>query len=268
MEWYQAVVLGLVQAVSEFLPISSSGHLILVPHLLNWPDQGLDFDIASNTGTLLAVLIYFRRDVGALLHGGWSSLRRGHIADNPEAYLLWALAFATIPVGLAGLYFKPLIESLGRTPLLIATTAVVFGLLLGAADWFGRRRLAMPLLSWRDAILIGCAQALALVPGTSRSGITMTMALMLGFTRETAARFSFLLAIPVGILAAGLDAIELSHKTVTAHDWQMLAIGLVVSGCAGLAVIHGLLTWLRRQGLMVFVFYRLTLGAAIFTLLA
>ncbi|MBF0159087.1 MAG: undecaprenyl-diphosphate phosphatase [Magnetococcales bacterium] len=266
MEWYQAVLLGLVQGISEFLPISSSGHLILVPRLLNWPDQGLDFDIASNTGTLLAVLVYFRHDVWRLIEGSWSSTRRGHLADNPEAYLFWALCLATIPVGLAGLSFKSLIESMGRSPSLIATTAIVFGLLLGLADWLGRKRLDMPMLSWHHALLIGLAQALALVPGTSRSGATMTMALMLGFTRETAARFSFLLAIPVGVLVAALDLVELSHKTVTEHEWQMLAIGLLVSSVAGLVVIHGLLSWLRQQGLMVFVVYRLLLGTAIFFL--
>lgn len=257
----QAIVLALVQAATEFLPISSSGHLILLPRLLGWSDQGLEFDIATNTGTMIAVLAYFRRDVAGILRGFAASFRRGGGgACAPEARLAWALVWGTIPAGLAGLLVKDWISTYGRDPRLIATTAIVYGLLLGLADRLGRRELPVGAVSRRRGLLIGCAQALALVPGTSRSGVTMTAALALGLTREAAARFAFLLAIPIGILVAAKQALDFARGEIVGLSASSVAIGIGVSAVAGYLVIAALLAWVRSRPLTVFVIYRLLLG--------
>lgn len=260
----QAVVLSLVQAVTEFLPVSSSGHLILVPRLFGWPDQGLSFDIATNTGTLLAVLLYFREDLKRLLRGVVTGERGSE--DFAARPLAAALVVGTIPAGLAGLLFHDLIATRAREPLLIATTAIVFGLFLGLADRLGKREREVAELRLGDALWIGCAQALALVPGTSRSGITITAALLLGFTRSSAARFSFLLAIPVGILAGGLDFLETWKSGLGPGQLLPTLIGIGVSALAGYFVIEWLLRFIRRQSMMVFVVYRVLLGLAILAL--
>lgn len=259
---FQAVVLSIVQAVTEFLPISSSGHLILVPRLLGWPDQGLAFDIATNTGTLLAVLLYFRRDFAALVRGFFTGEAPPEIDFQPRPMAFW-LALGTIPAGLVGLLLYDVIATYARNPLLIAGTAIGGGLLLALADRKGVQERPIGTLGWRDALAIGAAQALALAPGTSRSGITLTAALLLGFTRPAAARFSFLLAIPVGILAAGLSVKDLLEGQLPAGQLLPMAIGVVVSAAAGYLVIDWLLGWLRTRSVMVFVVYRLLLGLTI-----
>jgi undecaprenyl-diphosphatase len=262
----QAVVLSLVQAVSEFLPISSSGHLILVPYFLGWPDQGLSFDVAAHLGTALAVMVYFRSELIDLLTGFWSDRPGTH--DFSPRRLGWALIVGTIPAALAGLAFASTIEARLRSPLLIACTTLVYGLLLFAADRTGRQERDLADLSLRDALLIGLAQALALVPGTSRSGITITAALLLGFKRPAAARFAFLLFIPVGILAGGHDLLKLWR---TGDLWRQLtpvAIAIVVSGLVGYLVIGWLLDWLRRRPLTPFVVYRVLLALTIFAVVA
>lgn len=258
----QAVILSLIQAVTEFLPVSSSAHLILAPLLFGWPDQGLDFDIATNTGTLLAVLLYFRRDLGELLRGLGSGERTVGF-DLPPRQLVGYLALGTVPVGLVGLVFQDVIATVARNPRLIAFTAVVFGLLLGWADRRGRRERELGSLTWGDALAIGAAQALALAPGTSRSGITLTAALLLGLTRPAAARFSFLLSIPVGVLAAGLSAKHLIDERLLPGEWLNVGLGIVVSAVAGYLVIDWLLAWLRTRSVQVFVVYRLLLGLGI-----
>lgn len=259
---FQAVILSLVQAVTEFLPISSSGHLILVPRLLGWPDQGLAFDIATNTGTLLAVLLFFRRDLFDLA-GGLFTGRIPPGADFAPRPMAWRIALATVPVGICGLLLKPAIETYARDPRLIAGTAIGFGLLLGVADRRGAQERVIGELSWRDALLIGGAQALALAPGTSRSGVTLTAALLLGFTRPAAARFAFLLAIPVGVLAAGLSLKDVLQGELAGGQLLAMAIGVAVSAAAGYLVIGWLLGWLRSRSVMVFVVYRLLLGLSI-----
>ncbi|MBF0626039.1 MAG: undecaprenyl-diphosphate phosphatase [Magnetococcales bacterium] len=266
MEPLQAVVLALIQGITEFLPISSSGHLILVPHVVGWPDQGLHFDIATNTGTLLAVVLYFRKDVQELLLGWLRTLGKRDPGVTASGRLAWGILLGTVPVGLAGLLFKDQVATVARNPQLIGTTFILFGLLLWWADQRGQRQREIQVLTWRDALLIGMAQALALVPGTSRSGITMTAALFLGYTRESAARFSFLLAIPVGVLAALLDLADLVNTPLPPDEWQGLLIGLTLSAVTAYWVIHWLLTWLRRQSMTPFVIYRLLVGALIFGL--
>lgn len=264
----QAVVLAVVQGVTEFLPISSSGHLILVPRLFGWPDQGLDFDVAIHVGTLLAVLLYFRRDLRDVAVG----FLRGPAAvpglDYDPRRLGWALLLGTLPAVAGGLLVKDLIATQARNPLLIAGTSIGYGLLLGVADRAGARRRELAEIGWGTALAIGFAQALALVPGTSRSGATITAALLLGFTRPAAARFSFLLSVPVLLAAAALDAVDLATGEVPAERLGLMGLGVAVSAVTGYLVIAWLLAWLRRRSLVPFVVYRLLLGAAILVLWA
>lgn len=258
MDVLQIIVLAIVQGITEFLPVSSSAHLIIVPILTAWEDQGLAFDVAVHVGTLAAVMFYFRQDIARMLTAWFTSLHTFKL--TPDAKLAWAIALGTIPVGLAGLLFKDAIETYLRSPLIIATTTIVFGLLLLAADYYGRRRRTEHDMTWVDVVLIGLSQALALIPGTSRSGATMTMALFLGFTREAAARFSFLLSIPVILLAGGLLTKDLLESSATI-DWTALILGVVLSAISAWLCIHYFLKFLSKLGMLPFVIYRLLLGA-------
>lgn len=262
MSLLEAIVLGLIQGASEFLPISSSGHLILLPKLLGWQDHSLAFDEALNTGTLLAVILYFRHELARLTRAGLASLRRPAVLDS-DGRLAWQLAVATLPAAVAGLLLHDWIAGEARNPVLIACNLIGFGLLLFLADRFGRRVREMASLAWGDAMLIGLAQALALVPGTSRSGVTMTMALALGLTRPAAARFSFLLSVPVGLLVAAHDALALAQGGVATADLPALGVAVAASAISGFVVIGWLLTWLRRQSMAVFTVYRVALGIVI-----
>jgi undecaprenyl-diphosphatase len=257
MDWIQIIVLAIVQGLTEFLPISSSAHLILVPVFTEWRDQGLAFDVAVHVGSLAAVMVYFRREVGAMIVSWCASVAlRG---TNADARLAWWVIVGTIPVGLAGLAFRDTIEVAMRSPLVIAFGLILFGLLLGYADWRHRGTRNEYQLSLRDVLLIGAAQALALIPGTSRSGITMTAALLVGMNREGAARFSFLLSIPVIILAGGLEAIELVRRSEPV-DWTALAGATLLSGLSAYVCIHVFLAVIQRIGMQPFVIYRLLLG--------
>jgi len=261
--WLQIVVLSIVQGITEFLPISSSAHLILVPRFTDWPDQGLAFDLAVHVGTLLAVIVYFRAELGRMADDFTRSLfERRSVGDSR---LAWAVLWGTFPVGLAGLAVHSISETLLRSPALIAVTTIGFGLLLGFADTRHSARTEHQ-LTWRDVLVVGCAQALALVPGTSRSGITMTAGLLLGLSREGAARFSFLLAIPVTGLAAALKAGELIAQAEPV-DWAPFAAGTALSALTAFLCIHFFLKWLTRFGMLPFVLYRLALGAVIFAVL-
>lgn len=259
----QALVLAAVQGVTEFLPVSSSGHLILVPYFLKWPDQGLAFDIATHVGTLLAILAYFRRDVRDLVVGFVTGQPRSSDGDYNPRHLAWMIVLATIPAGIAGLLFKDWVETQARSALLVAGTTIVYGLLLGLADRVGRHVKGIGEIGWQTALVLGMAQALAIVPGTSRSGITITAALLLGLMRPAAARFSFLMGIPVFALAGAKQAFDLFETGLPTAELVPMAIGLVGSAVIGYAAIAWLLNWLRSRSLMVFVIYRLLLGAAI-----
>ena len=258
----QAVVLSLVQAVTEFLPISSSAHLILVPYFLRWPDQGLSFDVAAHVGTMLAVVAYFRNDLVDLVRGFFGGAPGHH--DFEPRRLGWALVVGTIPAALAGLALEKTIEAHLRSPALIACTTLVFGLLLLLADRAGRQQRDLASLGVGAALIIGLAQTLALVPGVSRSGITITAALLLGFTRPAAARFAFLLFIPVGVLAGGYDLLKLWRTGELWGQVTPISIAVVVSGVAGYLVIGWLLDWLRRRPLTVFAVYRVVLAIVVF----
>jgi undecaprenyl-diphosphatase len=260
----QAFLVALIQGLTEFLPVSSSAHLILLPQLLGWPDQGLTFDITTHLGSLMAVLIYFRRDLRQILvEGVPAALRPSGWRPGSVGFLATALALGTLPVAVAGFLAQDWVGSAGRSVLIIATTSIVFGLLLGWADATGARKRAFDDLDWRDVLIIGAFQALAIIPGTSRSGITMTAALLLGLKRPAAARFSFLLSIPIGLLVGVKDVWDLAHQGFRVADGALLALGFLVSAVSAYAVIKGLLTWLERQSLKPFVIYRVLLGAGL-----
>lgn len=264
MDSLHLVALALVQGITEFLPISSSAHLILVPKLTGWPDQGLAFDVAMHVGTLTAVLLYFRREIGAMLIAWLGSLAGRGL--NRDARLAWLVILATLPVVVAGVAFKDLVETTLRSALVIAATTIGFGLLLGWADWRGTRESDEYALGWRGALAVGLAQALALVPGTSRSGITITAGLMLGLTGPAAARFSFLLSIPATAGSGVLLTRDLLAEPVAA-PWLQLGLAALLAAVSAYLCIHGLLRLLRHGGLWVFVLYRLVLGTLLLILL-
>lgn len=265
IEHYQAVFLALLQGLTEFLPISSSAHLIFPSLLLGWPDQGLAFDVAVHVGTLCAVLFYYRRDLYKMLLGWFHSVAGGGRSSDSD--LVWYLLFATIPAGLVGLFAGGMIEAHLRSLPVIATTTLVFGLLLALAQRMGAepgkgRALTLPL-----ALGIGLAQALAPVPGVSRSGITITAGMMLGMDRQGAARFSFLLSIPIIASAGGLKLLELLGSD-SAVDWGLLMIGVLVSAVTAYLCIALFLRLLDRVGLMPFVYYRVVLAVVLYGLWA
>lgn len=257
MDILQIIVLSILQGITEFLPVSSSAHLILVPVLTAWEDQGLGFDIAVHAGTLLAVVVYFRNDLVQMATEWSRSLMTRQV--TPAARLAWGVLLGTIPVGLAGITLKGFIEVHLRSPLLIAVGLIGFGILLGWADWRRRGELDVYSLTWLGMLLIGCAQALALFPGTSRSGITITAALMLGLSREAAARFSFLLSIPVIFLAGGLQLVDLL-RSAAPTDWNAIILGILLSAVSAFVCIHYFMAFIRRIGMQPFVVYRIVLG--------
>lgn len=258
MDVIQIVVLALLQGLTEFLPISSSAHLILVPQIVTgWADQGLAFDVAVHVGTLSAVVLYFRKELDAMSRSWIISLFTRQQTANSR--LAWAVLFGTIPVGLAGLAFKGVIENHLRSPLVIAAATIIFGLLLWWADNSASTKRDEHTLTWKDVLFIGCAQAMALIPGTSRSGATMTAGLLMGLTRQAAARFSFLLSIPVIILSGGLVTKDLISQS-TPVDWTAIVIGTGLAGITAFFCIHYFLKLLDRYGMLPFVAYRLILG--------
>ncbi|MEN8107469.1 MAG: undecaprenyl-diphosphate phosphatase [Pseudomonadota bacterium] len=264
MDQLQAVILALVQGFTEFLPISSSAHLILMPKLAGWQDQGLAFDVAVHVGTLIAVVGYFRHEVVRMTVAWLQSFAGRRSAD---AKLAWLVILGTIPAALAGLLLHDLIETQLRSPLVIAVTTVAFGLLLGWSDYAGRQGRDEHSLRSMDVIVIGCAQALALIPGTSRSGITMTAALALGLTRTGAARFSFLLSIPLILMAGGYETLKLVELDVPVA-WGILLVGTVTAAVSAWLCIHFFLQLVERIGMLPFVIYRLLLGAFLFQVFA
>lgn len=258
---YQALFLALVQGLTEFLPISSSAHLVIPSLVLGWADQGLAFDVAVHVGTLMAVLFYYREDLLRMADRWLRSLAGAPACDDSR--LVWYLALATVPAGVVGFLAGDFIEINLRTLPVIATTTLLFGVLLGIAD---RRTMATEFgrtLGLTMAILIGCAQVLALVPGVSRSGVTMTAALLLGMDRQASARFSFLLSIPI-IASAGLLKVWELVDGAAAVDWVSLGLGALVSGLAAYFCIAIFLRLLNRVGFMPFVYYRIVLAAILY----
>lgn len=262
MELIAAITLALVQGLTEFLPISSSAHLILVPQIFGWQDQGLAFDVAVHLGTLLAVLWYFHREVAAILRAWFGSLV-GKTSSQTDAHLGWMIIVATIPVALAGFFFSDFIAHELRSPLIIASTTAVFGVALWAADLRAKDVADEHNIVFIFALLIGFAQMLALIPGTSRSGITITVGLALGLSRETAARFSFLISMPAIAGAALLETMELLESP-TPVPWLAMMIGLIVAAISAYVCIRLFLAVIGRIGMLPFMLYRLALAAALF----
>jgi len=263
MDWLQVIVLAIVQGLTEFLPISSSAHLVIPSLLLDWPDQGLAFDVAVHVGTLCAVLLYYREDLLRMAQAWFSSLFGGATSDDSR--LVWYLGLATIPAGLVGLGAGNFIEANLRTLPVIASTTLLFGIILGIAD---RRKPAGSVprsIGLAIALAIGLAQAFAPVPGVSRSGVTISAALLLGVDRQTAAKFSFLLSIPIIFSAGALLTVDLVQQSASVN-WPMLAAGAVLSAVTAYLCIAVFIRTLDRIGLMPFVYYRIALAAVLYFL--
>lgn len=258
----QSVVLGVVQGLGEFLPISSSAHLILAPWFFKWKDPGLGFDVALHWGTLLAVLVYFRNDVWLLIKGFFHSLFKStrDFQNNIYQKLSWLLIIASVPGAIIGKLLESKAETVFRNPLLVACMLLVFGLVVWWVDTIGAKEKNLDRISRTDALLVGLSQALAIIPGVSRSGSTMASAMFLGFKRADAARFSFLMSIPI-IFGAGLANVKNFHTGVSTAE---LAVGFVTAALFGFLSIKYLLRYLAKHSFKVFVWYRLVLSALIF----
>ncbi len=260
MDIIQAISLALLQGLTEFLPVSSSAHLILLPVLAGWEDQGLAFDVAVHVGTLTAVVAFYRKDVAQIIVAWSRSVVGKGMTD--DAKLAWYVVLGTIPVGLVGITLPEVVETVLRSPLVIAGSTIVFAFLL----WFAEKQAKeeRSTITLLDAVIIGMFQAVALIPGTSRSGITITAGLMTGLRREHAARFSFLLSIPVIALAGMVKGLEL-YKSEIPVQWDMISIGVCLSAVMAYLSIGWFLKLLDKIGMMPFVFYRLILGVFLFS---
>ncbi|MEW8507577.1 MAG: undecaprenyl-diphosphate phosphatase [Candidatus Thiodiazotropha sp.] len=261
MELLQIILLAAVQGLTEFLPISSSAHLILAPLVTGYEDQGLAFDVAVHVGTLAAVIFYFRQEVVRItvdfLHGWFNPAARSR-----EYRLGWMIIIATLPVGVFGLLMKSLVETDLRSPLVIAITTIGFGILLLIADTAGKRQRDEYDIRWIDALIIGLFQAVAIIPGTSRSGSTITGGLFLGLSRRAASRFSFLISIPTILMSGGLLTLDLVRSD-TATDWFSIGLGAGLAFITAYLCIHYFLRFIETLGMLPFVIYRVVLGGLI-----
>ncbi|TVQ36758.1 MAG: undecaprenyl-diphosphate phosphatase [Wenzhouxiangella sp.] len=260
MDAMQAAILALIQGLTEFLPVSSQAHLALYSLFTGTEYQGLDFDIMLHAGSLVAVVAYFRRELWTMGRDWLVAISGGD--RTADSRLAWWIIIGTIPAGILGLLLKDYAELALRSPLIMGSALIVFGLLLGWADWRWRGERDEHSLTLRDVLVIGFAQALALIPGTSRSGITMTAALFLGLSREAAARFSFLLSVPI-IAAAGLLGTRDLVRNGTETELGPLLVGFVVALISTYACIHYFLAFIRKVGMQPFVAYRVILGVVL-----
>ncbi len=265
LDLIQITVLAFIQGLTEFLPISSSAHLILPGTVLGWQDQGLTFDVAVHLGSLAAVLCYFWRDIGNLIRAWLGSIVTRQYDE--DARLAWMLILASVPGGVAGFLLVGLVEDAARSLSVIATTTLVFALVLLLCDRLGSAKLKLSDLGWRQALLIGCAQALALIPGTSRSGVTMSAALICNLSRDGAARFSFLLAIPIIVASAGLKIQQAATTGGPQMPWLTLSYAAAVSAIVAFICIHFFIRLVERIGFLPFVAYRIALSLLLFSLL-
>ncbi len=267
MSWFEAVILGVVQGLTEFLPISSTGHLRIVPAFLGWEDPGAAFTAIVQLGTMAAVLIYFRRELWRIVVTWLASLRRPELRSSLDARMGWYVIIGTVPIAVLGLIFSNQIETTARSLYLIGTMLIVFGLVMWLVDRGSRRVRDEGDVDRRDAIVVGLAQALALIPGVSRSGATITAGLLMGLKREAAARFSFLLSVPAIVLSGLYEfAKVLTGEESTDVAYSELAIATLVAFVVGYASIAFLLRYLASHSLAVFVWYRILLGALVLVL--
>lgn len=263
MSLFQALVLGIVQGFTEFLPISSSGHLVLTPWLFGWGDHGLSFDVALHTGTLVAVLWYFSQQWRMLAAAAWRIVRTRRV-ETPEERRVLFLVLASVPGAIGGLLLEDLAETAFRSATLVAVNLVVFGLLLWLVDRFMSRERSLDVMRYRDAILIGTAQVLALVPGVSRSGSTITAGRALGLTRESAAVFSFLMLAPITL---GATILKVPGAVRETEHLAPMIVGVLAAAVSGWLAIAVLLRIVARRGYGIFAAYRIALAALIFTLM-
>jgi undecaprenyl-diphosphatase len=276
MSLLQAIVYGLIQGLTEFLPISSTAHIRVVPAFLGWEDPGAAFTAVIQIGTLLAALLYFRADIVRLTVAWVRGLLTGRPLGTPDAKMAWMIVVGTVPIVVFGLALKKYITGPWRSLYVIAAAAIVLSLVLAAAEglvrWRQRRQRplrAMPELGWGDAVGMGLAQAVALIPGASRSGVTITAGLFLGEARDTAARFSFLLSLPAVFAAGVYELYKERHELLATQESVVnLVVATVVAGVVGYASIAFLLAYLRSHTTWVFIVYRLALGGLILWLLA
>lgn len=270
MSWLEALVLGLVQGLTEFLPISSSGHLRIVSEVFFGQDAGAAFTAVTQLGTEAAVLLYFARDIGHLVATWFRGFGSAQVRATQDYRIAWLVILGTIPIGVLGYVFEKQIQTSGRNLWLIASTLIVFGLVLGAAEYYGRQRRPLEQLTVTDGIVMGFAQAMALVPGVSRSGGTISAGLFLGLTRPAAVRYSFLLAIPA-VVAAGLfqipDVFTTGGPGLQPSVAQMV-VATLVAFVVGYATIAWLLRYVQRHSVYLFVWYRVALGLVVLALLA
>lgn len=265
MDIFQAIILAVVQGITEFLPISSSAHLILIPEFLGWADQGLAFDVAVHVGTLFAVVVFLKKEILQIVPAWFSGWR--DFKWNMHGKLGWLIILATIPLGIAGLLFKDIVETDLRSAWVIAASTLIFGLILGWADRAGDKNIKpVNSLTWRQTLLVGIAQIFALIPGTSRSGVTMTALLALGFSRVASARFSFLMAVPAIALPGLLKGAELATSEQQIA-WSLLIFGAVMSAFTAFACMHWFMRFVERVGMMPFVIYRILLSVVIVAVL-
>jgi len=257
LDWYQSILLAIIQGLTEFLPISSSAHLIIPMYLTNWVDQGLAFDTCVHLGSLFAVIWYFRKDILRMIQAVWHHLAFARPSD--DSHFAFSLLIASLPIIPVGYFLKDTVETDLRSGMVIAIATIGFGLLLWWADRTHRERKPDHALGWGSAFFIGCMQCLALIPGASRSGVTMTAALMAGHSRQAASRISFLLSIPAILGASSLKLIDITRSPEVV-DWLALITGTLVAAISAYLCIHFFLKWINRIGFMPFVIYRLLLG--------
>ncbi len=266
MSWFEAIVLGLVQGLTEFLPISSSAHLLIFSQLFGWEDPGAAFTAVTQIGTELAVIIYFRHEIGRILVAWARSFTDKDVRRTPDARMGWLILIGTLPIALLGFAFKDQIETAARNLWLVAAMLIIFGLVLAACDALGARVKDESDITVRDGILFGLAQSLALIPGVSRSGATISAGLAMGYTRGAAARYAFLLAVPA-VLASGLfEARKIGDEANVA--WGPTILATIIAFGVGFAVISWLMRWLTTGTYLPFVLYRLALGGIVMILLA
>jgi len=266
LSWLQAIVLGISQGLTEFLPISSTAHTLVVSKLLGWPDPGAAFTAVTQIGTELAVVLYFRRDIVRIIRAWSASLVKAELRSNPDAQMGWYVIIGTIPIGIAGLAFKSSIETTARNLWLVAGALIFMGVLLGVADRYASHTKSESDMNPKNAILFGLGQALALIPGVSRSGATITAGLVMGFKRDVVARYSFLLAIPAVFASAGLTAGDISTDSFV--NWPATIVATIVAFVVGYFVIASLMKYLQTRTFLPFVIYRISLGTLLLVLLA
>lgn len=266
ISWFEAVVLGVVQGLTEFLPISSSAHILIVSQLFGWSDPGAAFTAVTQIGTEAAVIFYFRRDLIRIIGAWWRSLGNASARSSIDARMGWYVIVGTIPIVVLGLTFSHQIETAARNLYLVAIVLIVFGVILGVADRLGRKTRTLDQLTFRDGILFGLGQALALVPGVSRSGATITAGLTLGYTREAAARYSFLLAIPAVLGSGFYEASRIGSGNNV--EWGPTLLATAVALVIGYSVIAWLLRWISTHSYTPFVVYRVVLGVLVLALLS